>query len=66
MAGKTARHQPVIKFLDSKLNGIPDLLMNGNPAGKATYNLVPIGAKSLLLQWLSVIPAGERVEFTLK
>jgi hypothetical protein len=40
--------------------------MNGNPAGKATYNLVPIGAKSLLLQWLSVIPAGERVEFTLK
>lgn len=66
VAGKTARHQPVIKFLGSKLNGIPDLLMNGNPAGKATYNLVPIGAKSLLLQWLSVIPAGERVEFTLK
>ena len=65
-AGSNDRIQPAIKFLATGVNGIPDVLVNGEVAGEGSCRVSRLGADSLLVHWLETVPAGERIVFSLR
>ncbi len=66
VAGEFTRHQPVFKFLGSSVDGIPDLVVNGERAADSAYNLARTGVDSFVMQWLGTIEAGDEVDFVLE
>ena len=64
--GQSDRMQPAFKFLDSGVNGLPDVLVNGQPVDRSSHNLAWLGPDILLLHWLGTVPAGERTVFSLR
>jgi len=65
-AGGNDRMQPAIKFLNSGVNGIPDVLVDGKLAERSAYNLAWLEGDALLLHWLGTVSAGERMVISLK
>ena len=65
-AGGGDRIQPAIKFLATGVNGIPDVLVDGEVAGEERCRVARLGTDSLLVHWLGTVPAGKRVVFSLR
>ena len=65
-AGADDRIQPAIKFLATGVNGIPDVLVDGEVAGEESCRVSRLGTDSLLVHWLETVPAGERIVFSLR
>ena len=66
IAGERERIQPVIKFRQPAVNGLPQVIANGLVADRSAYNLAWAEHGALLLHWRASIPAGERLELLLR
>lgn len=66
VAGGKKRHGPAIKFVAPKIEGLPEIQVNGERIERAAYNLAWVGTDTLILHWHGEIPAGEELAIELK